>query len=296
MSAAVRAAGTILLAAIGASLVMNAVAYAGWAWAWRQRDPTCELLDDEAPPPLPARALAWFRTFALECAAGVRAALSVPLELGRETPRGSGRPVVIVTGWLQHRGHVGGLARRLRRDGLSVMVASAPGHDVESRSASLAETIGRLRAASAGETVDVVACGSGGLVARACVRTRGRGSGIARLITLGTPHQGTRALPWLGGFGRLSELRPASPLLAHLGTDDPVPAIADCIAIYSVDDALVLPSDAAYYPGAFNVELRGLGHLSLVSSRRVYDLVRENLGVGVAQPVAAPAGDTRGGR
>jgi pimeloyl-ACP methyl ester carboxylesterase len=196
---------------------------------------------------------------------------------------------VVVTGWVQHRGHLGGLARRLRRDGLSVMVASAPGHDVESRAASLADTIGRLRHTHGGETVDVVACGTGGLVARACVRAHGRGCGIARLITLGTPHQGTRALPWLGRFGRLAELRPASPLLQRLGAEDPVPDTADCIAIYSVDDALIVPSDAAYYPGAFNIELRGLGHLSLASSRRVYELVRENLGVGVTAQVAAPA-------
>jgi hypothetical protein len=293
VSAAARAAGTALLLVIGASLVLNAVAYAGWAWAWRHRDTTCDLLDDEPPPPWPARALAWFRTFALECAAGVRAALSLPLELGRETIRGSGRPVVIVTGRVQHRGHVGGLARRLRRDGHSVMVASAPGHDVESRAAALADTVRRLREASGGEAVDIVACGSGGLVARACVRAHGHGCGIGRLITLGTPHQGTRALPWLGRLGPFRELRPASPLLDRLGAHDPVPTTADCIAIYSVEDALVLPSDAGYYAGAFNIELRGLGHLSLASSRRVYELVRENLGVGAPEPAAAPARGSR---
>jgi pimeloyl-ACP methyl ester carboxylesterase len=289
----VYAAGTALLVLIGASIVTNAVAYAGWAWAWRHRDTTCELLDDEAPSPWPARALAWLHVFALECAAGVGVALRLPLELGRERMRGSGRPVVVVTGWVQHRGHVERLARRLRRDGMSVVVASAPGHDVESRAASLAETIGRLRAAHGGEPIDVVACGTGGLVARACVRARGRRSGIRCLITLGTPHQGTRAFPWLRRFGALAELRPASPLLGRLRADDPVPATADCIAIYSLEDAFVIPSDGAYYPGAFNIELRGLGHLSLAVSRRVYELIRENLADAATSSHAAVPGANR---
>jgi triacylglycerol lipase len=293
VSAAARTTGAALLALIGAIVVVNVVAYAGWAWAWRRRDPTCELLDDEPPPLWPARALAWVRTFALECAASLGVALSVPLELGRETIRGSGPPVVIVTGWLQHRGQVGRLARRLRRDGLAVVVASAPGHDLESRAASLAETIGRVRREIGAPAVDVVACGTGGLVARACVQAHGRACGIGRLITLGTPHQGTRAFAWLDRLGPLAELRPTSSLFRRLGAQDPVPATVDCISIYSVDDALVVPADAAYYRGAFNIELRGLGHLSLARSWRVYELILENL---AGDPPRAHARDAGGGR
>src|SRR5207249_3829581 len=76
--------------------------------------------------------------------------------------------------------------------------------------------------------------------------------------------------------------------LARLAADDPVPQLADCISIYSADDAVVVPPSRAYYPGAFNVEVRGLGHMSLLFSRRVYTLVRENLAAERA-PAAATA-------
>ena len=131
-------------------------------------------------------------------------------------------------------------------------------------------------------TVDVVAHSMGGLVARACVRAGGATSGIGRLITLGTPHQGSLAFAWLGLDPMLGQMRPGSPFLDRLCGDDRVPAVAECISIYSADDALVLPPAAAYWPGAFNIEVRGIGHMSLLFARRVYDLVRENL-------AAAPA-------
>ncbi len=63
----------------------------------------------------------------------------------------------------------------------------------------------------------------------------------------------------------------------------------DCISIYSADDAVVVPASRAYYPGAFNIEVRGLGHLSLLFSQRVYALVRENLSAERA-PAAAAGG------
>jgi hypothetical protein len=286
-----------LLAVLAASVLGNAFVYVGWANARRRRDTTCELLDDEAPPPWPARALAWLRTFVMECAAATLLALTAPLDMGRERLRGGGLPVIIVTGSLQHRGQLAWLARRLRRDGRATLVASAPGHDLESRAAALIETIQRVRHERGAPSVDLVACGTGGLVARASVRALGKRGGIGRLVTLGTPHQGTVVAAWLGGSGRLGELRPDSALLRRLGTDDPVPVLADCISIYSVEDALVLPAEAAYYGGAFNIELRGPGHLSLAYSGRVHELIRENLGAEIVPGRGTrPATDAGTGR
>lgn len=275
-----RAVGTALIAVVLASVAGNALAYLGWASAWRRRDTTCELLDDEAPPPWPARALAWLGVYLRECAATVMLVVTAPLAFGRERLRGAGDPVVVVTGWLQHRGHLASLARRLRRGGRAVVVTSPPGHDLESRAAALAETIERIRHATGAPHLEVVAVGTGGLVARAAIRLRGQRGGVVRLVTLGTPHQGTSAFAWLGRVTRV--LRPGSPLLHGLAADDPVPALADCISIYSTDDAFILPHDAAYYGGAFNIEVRGVGHLWLAYSGRIHELIRENLGTEAA--------------
>src|SRR5207245_2103027 len=171
------------------------------------------------------------------------------------------------------------LARRLRRDGWRhlYLVAHTPvGGDIERSAHRLGEALDRLRRATGASRVDIVAHSMGGLVARACIRARGQASGVGRLITLGTPHQGTEIFPRFRLDPMVAQMRPGSPLLACLAADDPVPRLVDCISIYSADDAVVVPASRAYYPGAFNIEVRGLGHLSLLFSQSVYALVREN--------------------
>jgi pimeloyl-ACP methyl ester carboxylesterase len=274
--------GGILVAGVLASAALaNALAYASAAAYRRRHPPRCPLDDDKAPP-WPARALQASRTFVGESVALALVLLATPLALGgsRRVAAGAARrPLVLVHGYGLHAGSFVALARRLRRDGWPVhALALAPvGGTIERRAERLGETIDRIRTGAGAPHVDVVAHGMGGLVARAWVRARGRASGVGRLVTLGTPHQGTSALPWLGFDPVVEEMRPGSPLLAHLAAADPVPGLADCIAIYSADDARVVPASAGYWPGAFGIEVRGVGHVMLLWSRRVYELVRENL-------------------
>src|SRR6185436_9217395 len=106
---------------------------------------------------------------------------------------------------------------------------------------------------------------------------RGAACGIARLVTLGTPHQGTQVFRRLAHDPMLIQMRPDSTLLRRLASDDPVPTLVECVAIYSTGDAVVVPPNNGYYKGAFNIEVAGTGHMSMLFSRRIYDLVRENL-------------------
>ncbi len=248
----------LVLGVVAASVFFNLCAYAGAARHRRRHPPTCAGNEEERRP-WPARA----RAFALECAATAVLTLATPLALRRRRVRpldaGDPRPpVVLLHGYAQHPANFTWLARRLRRDGWRHLY--------------------------------LVAHSMGGLVARACIRARGQASGVGRLITLGTPHQGTEIFPRFGLDPMVAQMRPGSPLLARLAADDPVPRLADCISIYSADDAVVVPASRAYYPGAFNIEVRGLGHLSLLFSRRVYALVRENLAAERAPAPAAAGG------
>jgi len=211
-----------------------------------------------------------------------------PLEPGDPHP-----PVVLLHGYAQHPANFLWLARRLERDGWRHLyaVAHTPvGGDIERSARRLGETLDRVRRTAGASRVDIVAHSMGGLVARAYIRARGQASGVGRLITLGTPHQGTEIFPRFRLDPMVGQMRPGSPLLARLAADDPVPRLADCISIYSADDAVVVPASRGYYPGAFNVEVRGLGHLSLLFSRRVYALVRENLAAERAPAPATAAG------
>jgi len=133
--------------------------------------------------------------------------------------------------------------------------------------------------------VDVLAHSLGGIVVRLVLETT-VSARIGRVITLGTPHQGTRAVarPF---DPTLRMLVPGSPLLVRLGGDG---GGAECASIYSADDAVIRPPENGYWPGALNIEVRGPGHNGLLASRRVYDLVRELLDAEPLARTSSPVG------
>jgi hypothetical protein len=274
-----RVAGWLAVVLVALCAATNAVAFVGAARA-RRRTPACPAGDEDVPR-WPARALARADQFVRESAAMVLVTLAAPFALrpayGHGGPvRRRPRVVLLVPGYGQPRGSLFCLARRLAADDWDaiVPVRHGPGGTLEERARRLGRAIEDARRTTRAQTVDVVAYGLGGLVARAWVRLRGAESGILRLVTLGTPHQGTQAMPWLAP----EAMRCGSDALRRLGEDDPVPALLECTAVYSIDDALVVPAGNGYYAGVFNVEMRGVGHATLLFSRRAHALVRENLG------------------
>lgn len=286
--------GTLLVGVVIGSVLFNVAAYLGAARHRRRHPASCAAEADELPAA--ARLTAWLVAFARECAVTALLVVTIPLAFRRVRvrvldDREGRRPVVFLHGYAQHTANFLWLMRRLRADGwlhLYSVGHAALGGDIERSAARLGDVLDRIRRDAHAAHVDVIAHSMGGLVARAYVRDRGGASGIARLVTLGTPHQGTLAFARLALDPMVAQMRPDSSLLARLASEDPVPALADCVAIYSADDAIVVPPTAGYWPGAFNVEVHGLGHMSLLFSRRIYELVRENL--------AAPlAGDGRAG-
>ena len=277
-----RVAVIVLVVAVASCVLFNVFAYAGAARD-RRRQPR-GVPDEDEPSPA-TRAGAAITAFLTECGATIALMLATPLGFERRprrraTSRPERRPVLLVHGYAQHPANFFSIGRRLRRDGwphvYTLRHASMFG-DIERSAARLGVAVDRIRDATGAPAVDVVAHSMGGLVARAYVRTRGEACGIARLVTLGTPHQGTHIFRRLAHDPMLVQMRPDSPLLRRLAGDDPVPTLVECIAIYSTGDAVVVPPHNGYYKGAFNIELTGTGHMSLLFSRRVYDLVRENL-------------------
>jgi hypothetical protein len=85
-------------------------------------------------------------------------------------------------------------------------------------------------------------------------------------VTVGTPHHGSTLALW--GPGRNArEMRRGSAWLAALNADDPhgVPVVS----VFSWHDNFVAPQDSSVLPGAQNVPLAGIGHLSLAFSDAV---------------------------
>jgi len=123
--------------------------------------------------------------------------------------------------------------------------------------------------------IDIVAHSMGGIIARYFVQQLG-GDGLVRhLITLGTPHQGTK-LSRLMMLPQYRELYPGSRTLQLLNAN-PIPAQTQALAISGNLDFVMFPKGNHFWPGVRNVELKNVGHAGLLFSRRVAKLITTRL-------------------
>ena len=121
------------------------------------------------------------------------------------------------------------------------------------------------------DRVDIVAHGLGGLIVAWYLRHRDGAARVRRLVTLGTPWQGSRMSVFLRGpHGR--ETLPSAHQLDSL-TPSPVPTLS----IWSPDDPFVIPSESALPEGVESVRLEAAGHLELLMSARAFRAVQAAL-------------------
>ena len=258
-------------------VIFNVVLYARRARALRRA--ACH---EEAGPPGWGSAV-W--AFGQECAASAAVLLLIPAGWWQPCCRhgaGTRGAIVLVHGREVSRGALWWLRRRLLRDGWSpvcCVAVRATTTDVERAASQLHEVIERLQVPALPPTpVTLIGHSVGGLAARYFAR-RYAAPRVRRIVTLGTPHQGTESGPlcdWCArAIGR--RLAPESSLLRRLNAADHVAQQFDVIAISSTFDARILPPSNALYPGAFNVQLNNVGHYTLLFSPAVYRLLAENL-------------------
>ena len=199
---------------------------------------------------------------------------------GGEHAAAARRPLLVfVATWPLGGASFAIMRQRLRDDGWTDSVAlRSPllGADLHAAARSVQRGVERAVATDPARRVILVAHGTGGLVCRAYLRWCDGVGRVDKLVTLASPHGGSK-LYALAMNRLLWELRPESEVLRDLADDDPIPRTVECTAIYSSFDLSILPSRLAYYPGAGNIEVEGVGHFSMLWSRRVHELVRENL-------------------
>ena len=204
-------------------------------------------------------------------------------------------PVVLVHGLVDNRSIFTVMRRSLRRRGFTSVCTwnySPLQRDVQSAAEALGRHIEAICRQTGHERVHVVGHSLGGLVARYLVQRLGGDARVESLVTLGTPHAGSRwahVLP----TPLVRQLRPGSSLIRELAAP-----VTDCrtqiTAIYSDLDQMVVPSSAGRcnHPdlGARNVLFRGVGHMSLPIHRGVSDEVAATLaGVRKRTDMATPA-------
>lgn len=122
---------------------------------------------------------------------------------------------------------------------------------------------------TASEKVIVLAHSMGGLVARAYLRKHG-GARIAKVITLGTPHNGT-GLAQSGPGVNSMQMRwtgsakdgQSSAWLQQLAASETPATRALFASIYSHHDNIVSPQASSELAGATNIAFHGIGHVEL---------------------------------
>lgn len=187
-------------------------------------------------------------------------------------PPGAGQGVLLVHGFSCNRGRWNGWMRRLRAQRVAFVAPSlepafgsidAYADEIEAGVQALKALTGRMPV--------LCAHSMGGLALRAWWRRHGAGHEAApRVITLGSPHQGTR-MAALGLGVNAAQMRQGSAWLAEL------PGLPDIDCFWTPCDQVVNPAATAILPGSRAHRVDGVGHMGLVHAEQAWQCLQTAL-------------------
>jgi triacylglycerol lipase len=210
----------------------------------------------------------------------------------------AGTPILLVHGLVDNRSIFAVLRRHLRRRGFGriwTMNYRIWTTDLRGAARQLAASIEAICEQTGYERIHVIGHSMGGLIARYYVQRMGGDSRVHTLVTLGTPHGGTRAA-MLFPRGVCQQLIPGSEVVSELNTP-----VESCrtrfLSFWSDIDALMSPKQTARldHPdlSVRNVLVRGVGHMSLPIDRRIVHEITATLAHLDAEGATVTAGVTR---
>ncbi|MFG6460360.1 esterase/lipase family protein [Roseateles sp. DXS20W] len=194
-------------------------------------------------------------------------------------PAGATQGVLLVHGFSCNRARWNGWMRRLRAQGVAFVAPTLePAFgSIDAYADDIEAGVQRLKALT-GRMPLLCAHSMGGLALRAWWRRHGAGHAEApRVITLGSPHQGTR-MAALGLGVNAAQMRQGSAWLAQL------PGMPDVDCLWTPCDQIVNPAERAMLPGARARRLDGVGHMGLVHSDEAWQLVQDALTSSLSTP------------
>ncbi|MFG2310406.1 esterase/lipase family protein [Streptomyces sp. NPDC048566] len=192
-------------------------------------------------------------------------------------------PVVLLHGFIDNRSVFLLLRRNLAQHGrqhIESLNYSPLTCDIRTAAELLGRHIEEICARTGHDRVDVVGHSLGGLIARYYAQCLGGDRHVRTLVTLGTPHAGTRVAPLMNAHPIVRQMRPGSTVIEELGG----PA-AGCrtrfVGFWSDLDHLMDPLESACveHPDllAQNVRVSGVGHLALPVHPAVATGIRQAL-------------------
>ena len=199
-------------------------------------------------------------------------------------------PIILVHGIYCNGGIWRATLNALDRKGVGPLFA--PDFDtlrssIDQQAARLAAIVDQVRRHCSAQRVLLVGHSMGGLVARCCIARHG-GAHVARLITIGCPHHGSRLARIAFGPGARAMV-PGSDWLRWLQQQEAAVRDVPVSSILSPHDELVIPPESARLDGADNVELAGQGHVALLFCPGVWDRVAREWEAASAARSASPA-------
>jgi len=237
--------------------------------------------DDPTPRARPlVRLRAWWRELAASLLAfGGRQAFGRVAQPDFLPPQARGRRgVLLVHGYFCNRGLWNPWLARLRVAGVPcVAVDLEPVFGgIDGYAPIIAAGVQRLREAT-GVAPLVVAHSMGGLAVRAWLAA-GSGAEVHAVLTLGTPHRGTRLARFALGRNARQMRRGSRWLQALAQREAAAGPGARFVCVWSDCDNVVLPPLTATLPDAEHRQLAGVGHMAMVYAPAVYAEVWRLLG------------------
>jgi triacylglycerol lipase len=197
-----------------------------------------------------------------------------------EPAKGGPTPVLLVHGYVCNRGIWRTMRTLLGRridNPIYTLNLEPPLARIDEYVDQLAARVEDICAGSGHERLILVCHSMGGLVARHWMARRGGSGFVEKTITLGSPHHGTR-LARFGVGHNVRQMRYGNEWLAGLAREEMaaerMPAF---VSIGTENDNLVYPPESSDLPGAKNVRLKGVGHVSLQFSPEAADLIAREI-------------------
>ncbi|MDD2925112.1 alpha/beta fold hydrolase [Rhodoferax sp.] len=186
-------------------------------------------------------------------------------------------PVLLVHGYICNHRVWDDLVTALRQAGHPVLTLDLEPlfTSIDDYAPLIDNAITTLLARTGGPKVALVGHSMGGLAIRAWLRAYGSGR-VARIITLGTPHQGTRLARGAMTANGI-QMNWHSPWLASLADSEGPHQRALMHIALTAQDNIVYPQREQVLPGAQATVFQGLGHLELCLDTRVIQWVRQTL-------------------
>jgi triacylglycerol lipase len=197
---------------------------------------------------------------------------------GHENPNSGQIPVLLLHGFFCNRALWHPFAARLARRGhVCSAISMEPAFgSIDEYAQPVARAIADLKHRTGAKQVALIGHSMGGLAIRSYLRRYGN-TDVAKAISLGTPHAGT----WLGKMAHSpngQEMNWNSLWLKRLAEHEVTHPVGQLFTVIMTDlDNIVFPQLQQTLPGAENIAVSGMAHISMVFDDGVFKIVSERL-------------------